>query len=50
MASIAQLPMETAATGASLWAVARQRLLGNPLMVICLAVLSIVFFNETATT
>jgi oligopeptide transport system permease protein len=42
MASIAQLPMEPAVTGASLWTMARRRLLGNPLMVVCLAVLAVV--------
>src|SRR3990172_381078 len=40
MASISQLPIETPAIGAPLWTVARRRLLGNPLMVLCLAILT----------
>ena len=40
MATLAQLPVEVpVVTDASLWSVARQRLLRNPLMVLCLAVL-----------
>jgi oligopeptide transport system permease protein len=49
MASLAQLPVEVpVVTGPSLWAVARQRLLRNPLMVLCLAVLAAVVLGSLA--
>ena len=42
MASIAQSPIERATTGASLWAMARRRMLRNRLMILCAAVLGVV--------
>ena len=48
MASIAQLPMNTPAAGASLWTAASRRLLRKPLMVLCIAVLGVVTLASLA--
>ena len=48
MASFAQLPIEPVVTGASLWTIARRRLLRHPVMVLCLAVLALVVIASLA--
>ena len=48
MASIAQLPLETPALGASLWTAARRRLFSHPLMILCATVLATIIVTSLA--